>query len=82
MAIQAFKLLKRSILIHTVGSQGVTAALTPHTIVYVLSGTAQRLTKRRAVDFCRVATAQCRPFTISSLRTRHRIDGWAVAPTS
>jgi hypothetical protein len=63
MPVPAFKLLKRSILIHTVPGQGVTAALTPHTIVYVLSGTAQRLTKRRAVDFCRVATALCRPFT-------------------
>ncbi len=63
MAVRAFKLLKRSILIHTVPSQEVTAALTPHTIVYVLSGTAQRLTKRRAVDFCRVATALCRPST-------------------
>ena len=63
MPVLAFKLLKRSILIHTVPAQGVTAALTPHTIVYVLSGTAQRLTKRRAVDFCRVATALCWPFT-------------------
>ena len=63
MPIRAFKPLKRSILIHTVADQGVTAALTPHTIVNVLSGTAQRLTKRRAVDFCRVATALCRPFT-------------------
>lgn len=42
--------------------RGVTAALTPHTIIYVHSGTAQMLTKRRAVDFCRVATALCRPF--------------------
>jgi hypothetical protein len=47
----------------------VTAALTPHTIVYVLSGIAQMLTKRRAVDFCRVATALCRPSRASSLRT-------------
>lgn len=39
----------------------MTGALTPHNIVYVLSGTAQMLTKRRAVDFCRVATALCRP---------------------
>ncbi len=63
MAVRAFNLLKRSKFIHTVAGRGVTAALTPHTIVYVLSGTAQRLTKRRAVDFCRVATALCRPFT-------------------
>jgi hypothetical protein len=63
MAVRAFKLQKRSILIHAVAGQGVTAALTPHTIVYVHSGTAQRLTKRRAVDFCRVATALCRSLT-------------------
>ena len=48
-------------MIYSVAGRGVTAAPTPHTIVYVLSGTAQRLTKRRAVDFCRVATALCRP---------------------
>jgi hypothetical protein len=46
----------------------VTVALTPHTIVYVLSGIAPMLTKRRAVDFCRVATALCRPSRASSLR--------------
>ena len=46
---------------YNVAGRGVTAAPTPHTIVYVLSGTAQRLTKRRAVDFCRVATALCWP---------------------
>ena len=62
MPVQAFKPVKRSIWGHRVADQGVTAALTPHTIVYVLSGTAQMLTKRRAVDFCRVATALCRPF--------------------
>jgi len=63
MLVRALKPLKQSILIHTIAGRGVTAALTPHTIVYVLSGIAQRLTKRRAVDFCRVATALCRPFT-------------------
>jgi hypothetical protein len=63
MPVQASKLLKRSILAHMLPGRGVTAALTPHTIVYVLSGTAQVLTKRRAVDFCRVATALCRPFS-------------------
>jgi len=62
MPAQALKPVKRSIWGHGVLSRGVTAALTPHTIVYVLSGTAQLLTKRRAVDFCRVATALCRPF--------------------
>jgi hypothetical protein len=41
--------------------RGVTAASALHTIGYVPSWTAQMLTKRRAVDFCRVATAQCRP---------------------
>ena len=41
--------------------RGVTAAPALHTIDYVPSWTAQMLTKRRAVDFCRVATAQCRP---------------------
>jgi hypothetical protein len=40
---------------------GVTAALAPHNINYVPSWTAQMLTKRRAVDFCRVATALCQP---------------------
>ncbi|HXP57474.1 MAG TPA: putative leader peptide [Streptosporangiaceae bacterium] len=30
-----------------------------HNIEYVSSWTAQLLTKRRAVDFCRVATALC-----------------------
>ncbi len=38
---------------------GVTVTLTPHNIESVPSWTAQMLTKRRAVDFCRVATAQC-----------------------
>ncbi len=40
--------------------------LSAHTIVYVLSGTAQLLTKRRAVDFCRVATALCRPSPLAA----------------
>ena len=48
-------------MLYGVTGLGVTADPTPHTIVYVLPGTAQRLTKRRAVDFCRVATALCRP---------------------
>jgi hypothetical protein len=61
MPVRAVKRLKRSILTHTAADGGVTAALTPHNIVYVLSGIAQTLTKRRAVDFCRVATALCRP---------------------
>jgi hypothetical protein len=61
MPVRAVKRLKRSILTHTAADRGVTAALTPHNIVYVLSGIAQTLTKRRAVDFCRVATALCRP---------------------
>jgi hypothetical protein len=43
-------------------SQGVTAASAPHNINYVPSWTAQMLTKRRAVDFCRVATALCQSF--------------------
>ena len=38
----------------------VTAALRVNTIWCVTSRTAQLLTKRRAVDFCRVATALCR----------------------
>ena len=62
MPVRALKPVKRSIWGHGALGRGVTAALTPHTIVYVLSGTAQMLTKRRAVDFCRVATALCRPF--------------------
>lgn len=39
--------------------RGVTVTRAPHNIVYVPSWTAQKLTKRRAVDFCRVATALC-----------------------
>ena len=37
----------------------VTAWLRPHSIGFVTSPTAQMLTKRRAVDFCHVATAIC-----------------------
>ena len=37
----------------------VTANLGPHSIWFVTSWTAQTLTRRRAVDFCRVATAIC-----------------------
>ena len=61
MPVQRNNLLKRAIMPYSVAGQGVTAAPTAHTIVYVHPGTAQRLTKRRAVDFCRVATALCRP---------------------
>jgi len=39
----------------------VTAVAPVHSIGYVPSRTAKMLTKRRAVDFCRVATAMCRP---------------------
>ena len=38
---------------------GVTARLSPHSIGCVISRTAKTLTKRRAVDFCHVATAIC-----------------------
>ena len=38
----------------------VTAVPWLHTIGYVPPMTVQMLTKRRAVDFCRVATAMCR----------------------
>jgi hypothetical protein len=37
----------------------VTARLSPHSIRLVIAPTAQMLTKRRAVDFCHVATAIC-----------------------
>jgi hypothetical protein len=40
-------------------NQVVTAAPPLNTIGYVPSRTVQMLTKRRAVDFCRVATAMC-----------------------
>jgi hypothetical protein len=38
----------------------VTAVSSVNSIEYVPSRTAEMLTKRRAVDFCRVATAMCR----------------------
>ena len=37
----------------------VTAGESPHNIRSVMSPAAQLLTKRRAVDFCHVATAIC-----------------------
>ena len=37
----------------------VTATRSPHSIWFVMSWTAKMLTKRRAVDFCHVATAIC-----------------------
>jgi hypothetical protein len=37
----------------------VTARLSPHSIGFVTFRTARMLTKRRAVDFCLVATALC-----------------------
>jgi hypothetical protein len=37
----------------------VTAGLRPNSIWFVISRTATTLTKRRAVDFCHVATAIC-----------------------
>ncbi len=33
--------------------------MSAHSIEFVISGTARTLTKRRAVDFCHVATAIC-----------------------
>jgi len=41
--------------------QVVTAVAPVNSIGYVPSRTAEMLTKRRAVDFCRVATAMCCP---------------------
>ena len=38
---------------------GVTARPSPHSIWFVTFWTAKTLTKRRAVDFCHVATAIC-----------------------
>ena len=38
---------------------GVTARVSPHSIGFVLPPRAKMLTKRRAVDFCHVATAIC-----------------------
>jgi hypothetical protein len=37
----------------------VTVRVSPHSIGFVLPQTAKVLTKRRAVDFCHVATAIC-----------------------
>ncbi len=37
----------------------VTVRLSPHSIGFVIAPAAQTLTKRRAVDFCHVATAIC-----------------------
>ena len=37
----------------------VTARVSPHSIGFVLRPRAKMLTKRRAVDFCHVATAIC-----------------------
>ena len=37
----------------------MTAGLSPNTIGFVMSRAAEMLTKRRAVDFCHVATAIC-----------------------
>ena len=37
----------------------MTATLSPHNIGFVMSQAAKMLTKRRAVDFCHVATAIC-----------------------
>jgi hypothetical protein len=39
----------------------VTVVSPVHSIGYVPSRTAKMLTKRRAVDYCRVATAMCPP---------------------
>jgi hypothetical protein len=43
----------------TVTAPTLTALPSPHSIGFVASPTAQMLTKRRAVDFCHVATAIC-----------------------
>ena len=43
----------------TVTALSVTALPSPHSIGFVTAATAQMLTKRRAVDFCHVATAIC-----------------------
>ncbi len=49
---------------------GDSGAAPVNSIGYVPSRTAMLLTKRRAVDFCRVATAMCRPCAFRRLRTR------------
>ena len=38
---------------------GVTARVSPHSIGFVLPPRVKMLTKRRAIDFCHVATAIC-----------------------
>jgi hypothetical protein len=55
----------------------VTLRQPPHTIVYVPgttmpAGSAAVLTKRRAVDFCRVGTAICRPqgFSLTEIQPK------------
>lgn len=45
----------------------VTAAPRVHNIEYVHSPVARMLTKRRAVDFCRVATAICMDGALASV---------------
>ena len=45
----------------------MTVRLSPHTIGPVTAPTAQMLTKRRAVDFCHVATAICPRAALSAL---------------
>ena len=48
------------VLASAVATDLVTSVPAVHSIEYVPSRTAEMLTKRRAVDFCRVATAMCR----------------------
>ena len=38
---------------------GVTVRVSPHSIGFVLPPRVKMLTKRRAIDFCHVATAIC-----------------------
>ena len=52
-------LLNRVTIIPVMATFGVTAAPRVNSIWCVASRAAQMLTKRRAVDFCRVATAIC-----------------------
>jgi len=50
----------RAGLTHRSAASEVTAGLSPNSIWFVISSwTAEMLTKRRAVDFCHVATAIC-----------------------
>jgi hypothetical protein len=44
--------------------RGVTGRPRPHSIWFVTPPTAKTLTKRRAVDFCHVATAICSRVTL------------------